>query len=862
MRRIIVALCCLMIIGALQAETIIHKTLSNGMEVIVKENHSSPSVGVFCFVKTGSDYEGKLLGCGVSHFLEHVVSGGSTKYHTESEYQMMEKQMGAITNAYTTNDMTVFHMIVGQELAEQAMRNIYEHVTACSFDSTEVNREQQVILKEIVMRSTPPYSKVWQRRSELIYNETNKRFPVIGYPELFAKLKRQDLVEYYNRRYTPNNMVLVIDGNINANEAMEKASELFSQFERKVLEPVLLPAQSPTIGNVELVDEFDIQLPNVHMVSIFPVSQYKDATAISAALDLLFGKRNAPLSYKLIEKEKLVNYITGWLEYSPKDPQIELSIYFEAKDPAKVKDIVATIDKDLKEYATKGITKEMLANLINRIKAERLLSAPSIEDDCNNIGQTFIQYGVVDSYEQQIAQYELLTVKDVQDAIKTYFLPHDRKVFYAMPRGQVEKLTEKKDIAQNEKPNKVKISDNLTVLYKSSVEKPILRGYVWLPISTYYEQKSNVGVMNFVLGLVLTGSKQYDPMYITNWLEDHVASIDVNAYGFGTLISFTCLKADYPKLKDILYDGLTNPIFDEKEITLAKDGSKAKYEHALSNADSWQDEFFRSKIYAGSRDAVTREEKLAIVQSLTRQQIIDYYNQVFKTNEAIVTFVGDISKQEAIQYAQGIYDALPKGQSTFTRIPPVQQIHNNKYENTYEFEQVNVDLIYPAPKMSDAEYEAVTVINQLMNSSYGRLHNATRGVNDLAYFAFSSFTSNKDFGYLQLTSQTSIDKKDQLVQVMESEINRLKGELVSQSEINTAIEDNSKMLKSYLDDNEIGFQLSYYESCGLGYDYLEREADLLKKVTPEQIRDAANKFFTNHDVIISVPSSNVDKMVE
>ncbi|MCK4980054.1 MAG: insulinase family protein, partial [Candidatus Delongbacteria bacterium] len=93
---------------AMFAGNILHKTLPNGMEVVVKENKSNTSVGFFCFVKTGSIHEGEYSGKGLSHYLEHIVSGGSTKNHTDEWHQNKRKEMGAIVNAYTTFGATVY----------------------------------------------------------------------------------------------------------------------------------------------------------------------------------------------------------------------------------------------------------------------------------------------------------------------------------------------------------------------------------------------------------------------------------------------------------------------------------------------------------------------------------------------------------------------------------------------------------------------------------------------------------------------------------------------------------------------------------------------------------------------------------
>ena len=210
MKKILIINFLLLLIITLNANNMLQKVLPNGMQVVVKENRLNESVGFYCFVKTGSNNEGRFLGAGISHYLEHIVSSGSTKYRTEAEYQKLSQEMGALVNAYTSNVITAFHIEVGKQFEDLALEVISEQLTSSLCDSFEVAREKQVILKEIVMRSTSPMSKVYQRQNELVYPNSNNYYPVIGYPELFKTITRDELQEYYKERYAPNNMIFVV----------------------------------------------------------------------------------------------------------------------------------------------------------------------------------------------------------------------------------------------------------------------------------------------------------------------------------------------------------------------------------------------------------------------------------------------------------------------------------------------------------------------------------------------------------------------------------------------------------------------------------------------------------------------------
>ena len=157
----------------------ITRTLDNGMRVVVRQTNSN-TAGLFCFVETGSIHEGDFLGSGISHYLEHVISGGSTFFRTEAEYAEIEATIGAVTNAFTSWGVTCFHTQVELEFIDIALQILAENIIFCRFDEFEVEREKQVIQSEIIMRSTPPTAQLYQRAREFFHANNHNKYPIIG----------------------------------------------------------------------------------------------------------------------------------------------------------------------------------------------------------------------------------------------------------------------------------------------------------------------------------------------------------------------------------------------------------------------------------------------------------------------------------------------------------------------------------------------------------------------------------------------------------------------------------------------------------------------------------------------------------
>ena len=844
---------------------ILCKTLKNGMQIAVKENHNNNSIGFYCFVKTGSVNEGEYLGAGISHYLEHVVAGGSTTFHSEAEYEAMAQEMGAIVNAYTTNEATAFYITVDREYADQALEILFQQMHACAFDSTEVAREKQVILKEIVMRSTPPRSKVYQRNNELVFPTSNKKYPVIGYTELYKTITREELADYYHKRYVPNNMIFVVAGDFDAEVMLEKVEERFNGLERGQLDPVYLPPQNPRSGTIEYMEEFQIQQPTVMITKILPAVDFEQYPKLIAALDILFGKRQSPIKYKLVEELQLVNYIYAHADASMQMPEGTISIGFEAKDPSKVKEIVSIIDEEIEWYSLVGIEDEDIKNLITRYKANLLLSTPGVDRDCNSIGWNLMMFGIPESDELFINAFEQITAKDVMNSIKEYLVPKNRVIFYALPEGTKQLLQQKDELlAETIQPQKVQISDNLTLIYKKTTEKPIISGVVYLPINDDYETVETVGTISFMANLMFKGSKKFNSLDLTEWKEDHAIDLDISINNDGTYIDFKCLKDDFPKLQEIIIDACNHPTFPENEIMLAKERANARYQRSLSSASSIHNEFRSEKLYSEQPAGVSNLKKLEIIQSLDQQDLKNIHNKYFMASNAIVTFFGDLTLNEAEEYAKALYDNLPKGKISGKEyhliVPDIQET----FIQEYDFEPVNIDLncIAPPRDNDNIDYWTMKVIMAILNGSRGRIHKAVRGTNDLAYYGYAQYNSGEDYGFLRLTSQTSGDKKDELVAVLQDQIDKLKNETVTLEEIQSSVDDYSKMIITSIDDNQLPYYMTQYEAIGLGYNYLEKMKSYFDKVTAEDIQRVANEYFTKAAVFISQPNAEVELMVQ
>ena len=205
--------------------------LDNGMVVLVSEMPQSPTVSIYALVKTGSSTEGKYLGTGISHFVEHMLFKG-TKKRAVGVIANEVKALGGTINASTSYDCTIYTLDVPFASFAQGFDIISDMVMNSKFDPSEVSKEREVIFGEMRMVNDRPERKLGNLVSSTVYLRHPYRHPIIGYVPLFGKISQDQLVEYYKSHYIPNNIVLSIAGNVRDKDVMPLIKQTFKDFEQ------------------------------------------------------------------------------------------------------------------------------------------------------------------------------------------------------------------------------------------------------------------------------------------------------------------------------------------------------------------------------------------------------------------------------------------------------------------------------------------------------------------------------------------------------------------------------------------------------------------------------------------------------
>src|SRR5271156_2596481 len=206
-----------------------HHRLPNGLDVIAESNPNSQSFATGLFVRAGSRDEEAEIG-GVSLFLEHMMFKVSDKYTWEDVNRIFD-EIGARYNAFTGQEMTAYFANVLPEFTERAIEHL-SHLLRPAIRTSDFDTEKKVILEEIAMYLDDPGHRLYEKLMEAHFSSHPLAMSVLGSADSIQKLQRDQMAEYFDRRYGPGNMVLSVTGRMDFGQVVELAEKYCGKWLR------------------------------------------------------------------------------------------------------------------------------------------------------------------------------------------------------------------------------------------------------------------------------------------------------------------------------------------------------------------------------------------------------------------------------------------------------------------------------------------------------------------------------------------------------------------------------------------------------------------------------------------------------
>ncbi len=406
-------------------------TLENGLAVIVREDHSAPVVSAQAWCMAGSIHEGRWLGAGISHVLEHMLFKGTTT-RPGSRIDQEVQEAGGYMNAYTSFDHTVYHIDVPNTGAKVAIDILCDIMQNATLPTDEMAKEKQVILREMDMNLDEPGRRSGRRLFETAYTRSPYRFTVIGYPDIFNELKQEDIVAYYREKYAPNNLFYVVVGDVKSQEVLAQIGAAYARTKAKALPPVVLPEEPRQTAPREIIEEAPIELGHLHFAWHIPELRHPDVPILDVLAVLLGNGRSSRLYQRVREQKGLVNSVDAWT-YRPGNPGLfGVSATVDSDKFAGAREAILA---EIEQMKSSPVAAEELGKAVKQFVSATLSIRKTMEGQAQDLGANWLAASDLNFSERYLAAVRKLNPADLQRVARQYLTAENRTLYALLPAG-------------------------------------------------------------------------------------------------------------------------------------------------------------------------------------------------------------------------------------------------------------------------------------------------------------------------------------------------------------------------------------------------------------------------------------------
>ncbi|MEA3368360.1 MAG: insulinase family protein, partial [Planctomycetota bacterium] len=438
--------------------------LANGLRVIVRERHLGGMAAFRIYVGVGSLNEGRYMGAGVSHFLEHLVSGGSTPNRTEAEIREVLEAIGAQTNAHTSKQFQCFHGQVAGEHIDTLIEVLGDYVIHAEIAQKEFDREREVIQREIERALADPRHRMWYLADETFFTHHPARHPVLGHLDAFRGLTRDDLLAFYHETFVPDNAVVVAVGDFDSGAVLATIRRTFGGWTRRPFEPTVLPARHEQTGPRQ--GEVGMDVESVRSIIEFPSVRltHPDLYPLDILAFVLGEGRASRLVSDLREQRGLVQSISV-ASYTPAGYDGGRFAVILACEPSKADAARRAALEHLERARQEMPSEDELARAKRQKIAGHVFGLQRCEDIATDLGLNALLVGDPDFSDRYVRNIQRVTAEDVRRVARTYLDPERLTVTRIVPekQGAVGKKAEgEPDAKAVAEPQRVRTSERPT----------------------------------------------------------------------------------------------------------------------------------------------------------------------------------------------------------------------------------------------------------------------------------------------------------------------------------------------------------------------------------------------------------------
>jgi len=815
-------------------------TLANGLTVLLKRDTAAPVASVQVWVKTGSIHEGAHLGAGLSHYLEHMLFKGTPR-RAGREISATVQAHGGYINAYTTFDRTVYYIDIPAEHTAVAIDILADATLNSTLPADEVEKEKNVILREIDMCLDDPDQRLGQALFETAYRTHPYRQPIIGHRDVFAANTRDDLVAYYRERYAPNNLVVVIVGNFDPLATRAAVEQHFGATPRRRLAPVLVPDETPQLSRRDQHLYEDVEVSRAGLGWQIPGLAHEDMAALDL-LAMVLGHGDASILWQAVrEKARLVHTIDA-MTWSPGTSGLfYVSILADADKRAAAE---AAVLREIARVAAHGISPRALAKAVRQAVTAEVNMHKTMSGQASRLGAAEVVVGDVNYTRRYFERLTALRPADLVRVLKKYLVPDKLTVVSSNPKAAAASAPSSAVVAGAVGEfEALTLPNGARLLLQPNRNLPNLHLRLAFAGGPLFEPTDRRGLCALMSGLLAKDTRKRTAEEVALAIEEVGGTFadfsGNNSFGLYADV----LPGDATLALDLLADATLRPAFKADRLEIEREAALASLRESMDDPVSVGRKKLREKFFGAHPFSVESIGNEAGLRAITPADLKALHARLAVASNAVLAVAGDFEAKKLVPQLKAFLARLPRG--TVARSQPPLAPTAGAFVETQPRQQAIVFQAFPGPGLHAPDYFVAEVAEELFSGMSSNLFERVREQKSLAYFVRSSRVTGRDVGMFYFYAGTSPERYGEVLEEFGLEIARVQAGGVGLDELRrcqTRLKAGKRMSQQTNSSRAMQAALNGVNQLPVN-DGALYDAHI-DAVTVERLRDFARKYFT------------------
>jgi zinc protease len=868
------------------------RTLPNGLRVYAMPDANTANVSVQVWYDVGSvdDPAGRS---GFAHLFEHIMFKATRNMPAETVDRLTE-DVGGFNNASTYDDFTNYYQVVPANHLRRILWMEAERMSSLVIDEATFDSERDVVKEELRQRIlASPYGRLFGFfLAQANFSVHPYGRPGIGSLEDLDAATVEDVRAFHATYYRPDNAVLVVAGNFNPAELDQWVNEYFGDIARPN-RPI--PRDYPTEPVRTAPRDYTVHAPNVPLPAVMisypqPASTDPDLPALMVLDAILSRGESSRLYQSLVYEQQIAAEIFTNLE-ATQDPGA-YSLFAILSEGQTAEAGVAALSAEIARVRDRRVSRAELEEAKNEIVTATIEGRETAFGRAFELADSVIRYGDAAYADRLLAAIQATTARDVQRVARRILNDQRRVVVrylneeegavgdtittsptiqartLTIPASEIPVFTLAAEGARELPPapgapvdaripsvSSRTLANGLRVLVASNRALPLISADLRVASGSAADPDGRAGLASLTADLLNKGTTSRSATEIAREIESLGAEIGAAAGADSSSVSLQTRSDRAGQAFTVFADVVRNPTFAQEELDRARQQALDGLQVALSEPGSIAQMVMARAIFG---DAPYGDVASATtLAAITRDDAAGYHSAYWRPDNAVLVIAGDVSAEEGFALAERHFGSWARPASPLPARPDATASAPNPRTIVVDLPgtgQAAVSMGLRGIARNDADYFPLLVANNVLGGGYSaRLNLEIRIRRGLSYGAGSSLAARLAPGPIIASAQTRNDAAVQVYELMRAEIDRIGDAPATDAELNAR---KAVLIGSFTRGVEttagIAGQLSAFAFYGLPPERLGTYVSDIARVTPEQAREAASRYFdpARADVVV------------